>query len=164
MQAGRETGAGARFEGAQTRMDAAQVAAQNQARMDGRPDVVPGTKMDVPIKAEARPEATTGKPDAMQVQKQQDIAVPGSKPVEAKGPDVLAAADRKDDKVLDERSKLQKKEEEEKEKHEKEEQHKREEKARLDALMLAALAREEAQTPGARAERKRKVRRERQAA
>lgn len=138
MQAGRETGAGTRFEGAQTRMDAAQVAAQNQARIDGRPDVAPAIKTDVPIKAEAK--GDVGRPDAMQVQKQQDIVVAGSKPVEAKGPDALAAADRKDDKVLDERTKLQKKEEEEKEKHEKEEQHKREEKARLDALMLAALA------------------------
>lgn len=138
MQAGRETGAGVRFEGAQTRMDAAQVAAQNQARMDGRLDVAPAVKTDVPIKAEAKGDA--GRPDAMQVQKQQDIVVAGSKPIEAKGPDALAAIDRKDEKVLDERTKLQKKEEEEKEKHEKEEQHKREEKARLDALMLAALA------------------------
>jgi hypothetical protein len=136
MQAGRETAAGARFEGPQARMDAAQVAAQNAARMDAqnRPDLSPT------VRPEAKPDGTFGKPDALQVQKQLDIAVPGSKPVEAKGPDAIGAMDRKDEKFLDEKSRLQKKEEEEKEKHEKEEQHKREEKARLDALMLAALA------------------------
>ncbi|MCC7529589.1 MAG: hypothetical protein IT342_13780, partial [Candidatus Melainabacteria bacterium] len=136
LLAGRETGAGARFEGPQARMDAAQVAAQNAARLDAhvRPDLAPTTR------PEAKPDGTIGKPDAMQVQKQLDIVLPGTKPVDAKGPDALGAIDRKDEKFLDEKSRLQKKEEEEKEKHEKEEQHKREEKARLDALMLAALA------------------------
>jgi hypothetical protein len=135
--AGRETGAGARFEGPQARMDAATLAAQNAAAQN-RPDFA--GKMDVPGRTEAKPESAANRPEAMQTQRQLDIAVPGSKQVDAKTGDVIAGTDRKDEKFLDEKSKLQKKEEEEKEKHEKEEQHKREEKARLDALMLAALA------------------------
>lgn len=139
QQAGREIGPGARFEGPQARMDAAQAAAQNAARMDigNRPEVKPDL-----VKAEGKPEANVAKPDAIQAQRQQDIALPGSKTIEAKSdrPDALNPLDRKDEKFLDEKAKREKKEEEEKEKREKEDQHKREEKARLDALMLAALA------------------------
>lgn len=139
QQANRETGPGARFEGPQARFDAAQAAAQNAARMDigNRPDVRP----DV-VKAEGKPEANVAKPDAIQAQRQQDIALSGVKPVDVKSdrPDVVNPQEKKDEKFLDEKVKREKKEEEEKEKREKEEQHKREEKARLDALMLAALA------------------------
>lgn len=141
--AGREAAAGARFEGPQSRMDAAQAAAQNAARMDaGRPDVAAGLRENMPIKAEAKPEANVVKPEAQAQRPQDAIAVPGSKPVDTKVDkvDPVTGLDKKEDKTLDEKSKREKKEEEEKEKREKEEQHKKEEKMRLDALMLAALA------------------------
>ena len=142
--AGREVGAGARFEGPQARMDAAQAAAaQNAARMDiGRPDIAAGMRENMPIKAEAKPEVNIVKPETP-VQRPQDIvAVPGSKPVDARADkvDPVTGLDKKDDKTLDEKGRREKKEEEEKEKREKEEQLKKDEKIRLDALMLAALA------------------------
>lgn len=142
--AGREAVAGARFEGPQARMDAAQAAAaQNAARMDiGRPDIAAGMRENMPIKAEVKPEANIAKPET-QAQRPQDIvAVPGSKPVDAKVDrvDPITGLDKKDEKPLDEKARREKKEEEEKEKREKEEQLKKDEKTRLDALMLAALA------------------------
>lgn len=143
MQAGRDMGA--RFEGPQARIDAAQTAAANAAnaaRMvegQGRAELAPAVKAEVPVKADARPEVAN-RPDMIQAQRQQDIAVPGAKQAETRADRVDANPfDKKDDKVLDEKAR-HKKEEEEKEKREKEEQHKREEKQRLDALMLAALA------------------------
>jgi hypothetical protein len=141
--AGREAGAGARFEGPQARMDAAQAAAQNAARIDvGRPDIAAGMRENIPVKAEAKPEMTVAKPES-QAQRQQDVVVaPGSKPVDARADrvDPVTGLDRKDDKILDEKGRREKKEDEEKERREKEEQLKKEDKARLDALMLAALA------------------------
>lgn len=139
QQVNRETGPGARFEGPQSRLDAAQAAAQNAARMDigNRPDVKPDM-----VKAEGKPEANVAKPDAIQAQRQQDIALSGVKSADGKSDrqDAFNPQEKKDEKFLEEKVKREKKEEEEKEKREKEEQHKREEKARLDALMLAALA------------------------
>ncbi len=137
LQGGRQTGA--RFEGPEGKLDAAQMAAQNAAKMDA---LNRGEKPDLPGKAEAK-ETTTGKPESA-AQRQQDIALPGSKLNDGKAdkPDTIANVDRKEDKYLDEKEKQHKKAEEEKEKerHQKEEQHKRDEKARLDALMVAALA------------------------
>jgi len=140
---GREVGPGARFEGPQARMDAAQAAAQNAARIDiGRPDIAAGMRENIPVKAEAKPDMTVSKPETVAQRPQDVVVAPGSKPVDARADrvDPVTGLDRKDDKILDEKGRREKKEEEEKEKREKEEQGKKEEKARLDALMLAALA------------------------
>ena len=80
----------------------ATTAAQNAARMDigNRPDVRP----DV-VKAEGKPEANVAKPDAIQAQRQQDIALSGVKPVDVKSdrPDVINPQEKKDEKFLDEK-------------------------------------------------------------